>query len=673
MLAICDELNQQKFILDITDDKKNDENGKNNIASGEIYKMSNIYSHRQIVPASTTAATRIGDLLEALKTEIETLHQESTMYKMQRDDLENKVQQQTEEVAHIRQGLYDLQATQKNIKAQYDDNLRGLQRDLDTQRLHSHPSTSSHPQPSQPSHPQPPPPNIGQGPNNLFGGIMSGAQGLAPPQIQAGPPPPPPQNISQGAGNPAPSPYLNGSGPSPLSQQSQHSSKRQRIEDGGGPPGPPNPLGMPVNNQQPPSGIYSNNGLPPPPPPPPQPGQPPMNQQSYGMQGVGQSKPGNKMPKSVNLMQQQMPPNLGPEVPQSSGVPPNGNAQHSGPPSNKRKNNQNTSNQLQSGSRPPMRQPSVSGGSTGLSDMDPDSVPAQLKKEGTDWFAIVVCCVKFNSDGSLLATGCNRSAQIYNVKTGQKIVLDDPNVDKTGDLYIRSVCFSPDGNYLATGAEDKQIRIWDIQKQAIRNIFSGHEQDIYSLDFSRDGRTIVSGSGDRTARIWDMVSGELVNKLSIDEPSTKDAGVTSVAISPDGAFVAAGSLDKIVRVWDSRTGYLLERLEGHKDSVYSVAFSPDGKTLVSGSLDKTLRLWDMAYIGRNQSNSGQKNQSKLTFSGHKVCILIYINRSVQFWDPITAQTQFMLQVISVALSPNNKIFATGSGDCRARLWLYDDM
>lgn len=27
------------------------------------------------------------------------------------------------------------------------------------------------------------------------------------------------------------------------------------------------------------------------------------------------------------------------------------------------------------------------------------------------------------------------------------------------DLYIRSVCFSPDGKYLATGAEDKQIRV----------------------------------------------------------------------------------------------------------------------------------------------------------------------------------------------------------------------
>ena len=38
-------------------------------------------------------------------------------------------------------------------------------------------------------------------------------------------------------------------------------------------------------------------------------------------------------------------------------------------------------------------------------------------------------------------------------------VLADEAATKTGDLYIRSVCFSPDGKYLATGAEDKQIRV----------------------------------------------------------------------------------------------------------------------------------------------------------------------------------------------------------------------
>lgn len=32
----------------------------------------------------------------------------------------------------------------------------------------------------------------------------------------------------------------------------------------------------------------------------------------------------------------------------------------------------------------------------------------------------VVCCVRFSIDGKYLATGCNRTAQIYDTKTGRK-------------------------------------------------------------------------------------------------------------------------------------------------------------------------------------------------------------------------------------------------------------
>lgn len=116
-----------------------------------------------------------------------------------------------------------------------------------------------------------------------------------------------------------------------------------------------------------------------------------------------------------------------------------------------------------------------------LANWNPDDLPASQKREGADWYAVfnpevqrvldvelvhhlvhdsVVCCVRFSRDGKYLATGCNRSAQIFDVTTGQNVAtLQDENVDKNGDLYIRSVCFSPDGKYLATGAEDKQIRV----------------------------------------------------------------------------------------------------------------------------------------------------------------------------------------------------------------------
>ncbi len=126
--------------------------------------------------------------------------------------------------------------------------------------------------------------------------------------------------------------------------------------------------------------------------------------------------------------------------------------------------------------------------------MDPDEIPKDLKKEGPDWLAIfnpkvkrtldvnlvhtflhesVVCCVRFSADGKYLATGCNKSAQIFDTKTGAKTcVLTDQNANSKGDLYIRSVCFSPDGKCLATGAEDRQIRIWDIKSKKVKHLFS---------------------------------------------------------------------------------------------------------------------------------------------------------------------------------------------------------
>ncbi|KIL58718.1 hypothetical protein M378DRAFT_15344 [Amanita muscaria Koide BX008] len=360
-------------------------------------------------------------------------------------------------------------------------------------------------------------------------------------------------------------------------------------------------------------------------------------------------------------------------------------------------------------------------------ELDIHNVPPEYKREGTDWCAVfnpkvkrvldvqlvhnlvhesVVCCVRFSLDGKYLATGCNRTAQIYDTKTGAKTcVLTDETAGNAGDLYIRSICFSPDGKLLATGAEDKQIRV-------ASGTFPKNEScasltaKIYSLDFSLNGRLIVSGSGDKTARIWDMANADAPPKvLTINDPDSlnSDAGVTSVGISPNGQFVAAGSLDTVIRIWDVTTGHLVERLRGHRDSVYSVAFTPDGKGLVSGSLDKTLKYWDVSGLllsgnanavaatgGSSGSSSssasstsngatsangtkkvtgpgtpgqqvvvkGEKIPSPCTmnFTGHKDYVLSVAvshdgqwvvsgskDRGVQFWDARSAVVQCMLQ------------------------------
>ena len=71
-------------------------------------------------------------------------------------------------------------------------------------------------------------------------------------------------------------------------------------------------------------------------------------------------------------------------------------------------------------------------------------------------------------------------------------------------MYLRSVCFSPDGRYLACGGEDKAIVVWDIEDNKTYQILEGHSMDIYSLDYSPDGAFLASGSGDKTVKIWDL-------------------------------------------------------------------------------------------------------------------------------------------------------------------------
>jgi glucose repression regulatory protein TUP1 len=167
-------------------------------------------------------------------------------------------------------------------------------------------------------------------------------------------------------------------------------------------------------------------------------------------------------------------------------------------------------------------------------------------------------------------------------------------------------------------------------------------------------------------------------------------------VSPDGKLVAAGSLDTMVRVWNVQTGQQVERLKGHKDSVYSVAFSPDGKSLVSGSLDRTLRVWDLTQTKRAVEHppAGSKEVEKglgtcaSTLNGHKDYVLSVAispdgrwvvsgskDRSIEFWDILSGQAQFMLQghknsVISIDLARSGGLLASGSGDCHARIWSY---
>ncbi|KAK3371787.1 hypothetical protein B0T24DRAFT_579249 [Lasiosphaeria ovina] len=238
------------------------------------------------------------------------------------------------------------------------------------------------------------------------------------------------------------------------------------------------------------------------------------------------------------------------------------------------------------------------------------------------------------------------------------------------DDTVDSVAFSPDGKQLASGSDDKTVRLWDIASGICLQTLEGHTDEVISVAFSPDGKQLASGSSDKTVRLWDIASGVCLQTL---EGHTDE--VNSVAFSPDGKQLASGSDDKTVRLWDIASGVCLQTLEGHTDEVNSVAFSPDGKQLASGSSDETVRLWDIASGICLQTLEGHTNEvNSVAFSPDgKQLASGSDDETVRLWDIALGVCLQMLEghrhwVNSVAFSPDGKQLASGSDDETVRLW-----
>jgi WD40 repeat protein len=62
---------------------------------------------------------------------------------------------------------------------------------------------------------------------------------------------------------------------------------------------------------------------------------------------------------------------------------------------------------------------------------------------------------------------------------------------------------SPDGQMLASGSEDKTIKLWNLKTGDLLCTLTGHEGSVRSVAISPDGQTLASGSHDNSIKLWE--------------------------------------------------------------------------------------------------------------------------------------------------------------------------
>lgn len=255
---------------------------------------------------------------------------------------------------------------------------------------------------------------------------------------------------------------------------------------------------------------------------------------------------------------------------------------------------------------------------------------------------------------------------------------DQPNTLKGHSSDVNSVAFAADGVTLASGSDDKTIKLWNLKtKKEIRTL-KGNKQWIWTVAFSPDGKTLASGSADKNIKLWNLSTGQEILSLK----GHKD-GIANVAFSPDGKILASSSLDNTIKLWNLSTGKVIRTLEGHSKAVSSIAFSPDGNTLASGSWDKSIKLWNVATGKEIRSFVGHSDLVlSVAFNSDGVTIASGSkDKTIKLWNLVTGETIHILKghsekVNSVAFIPkveasktlNTNTLVSGSSDNTIKLW-----
>ncbi|KAJ5098991.1 hypothetical protein N7532_005992 [Penicillium argentinense] len=201
------------------------------------------------------------------------------------------------------------------------------------------------------------------------------------------------------------------------------------------------------------------------------------------------------------------------------------------------------------------------------------------------------------------------------------------------DFEVYSCDVSPDGKRLVTAAGDGYVRIWSTE--AIYNTgdpeyaskpkqlasMSNHSGTIHTVRFSPNGKYLASGADDKIVCVYTLDANPpthsstfgtdeappVENWRTIRRLIGHDNDVQDLGWSFDSSILVSVGLDSKIVVWSGHTFEKLKTISVHQSHVKGITFDPANKYFATASDDRTVRVFRFTSPAPNSSSHDQMN------------------------------------------------------------------
>jgi len=220
-------------------------------------------------------------------------------------------------------------------------------------------------------------------------------------------------------------------------------------------------------------------------------------------------------------------------------------------------------------------------------DIDANAVqPMSVLFKRSKYHRGSIYCMDWSPDGSLLATGSND-------KSIKILQFDEHHFTQTGDDIelnihngtVRELAFIPNktGLLISGGTGDGNINITDTITQKVVGTLNGHTGNVMSV---YAGVELVATAGtDNAVRLWDLRSRRCIDVVIVGESCP-----ASVALGVSDKYLACGQEDGSILLYDVIAGRTLQNFQLHQSDCRSVRFSHDHKHVLTSSYDHNITL-----------------------------------------------------------------------------------